>query len=122
MASAFRIGLSGLALLGLGACANEHAPLASTSPCPPYVNYPADIHANDPSPYLGCSNRANLEQMVEDKRDLEVGRTLGPADGAREAKAVKDYKEGKTKTSTGSSSTTGAGLLLQGTGTTGTTQ
>lgn len=122
MAPAFRIGLCGLVLLGLGACARERAPIASSSPCPPFVEYPADIHANGPSPWLGCSNRANLEQMLEDKHDLTAGRKLGPADGAREAKAVKDYKDGKTKTSTGSTGTTGAALLLQGTGTTGTAQ
>lgn len=122
MASLLRSSFCVMALLGLAACANEHAPVAQTSPCPPFAAYPSDIHANDASPYDGCSNRVNLEEMLADKHDLVAGRKLGPADGAREAKAVQDYKEGRTKTSTGNGTSTGAALLLQGASTMGSAQ
>lgn len=113
---------AGLAMAGLlsGCATSEHAPVAA-SPCPAWVDYPADIHSNDGSPYLGCVNQANLEQMLVDKHDLKKGRTLAPASGARQAQAVKDYQEGKVKTSTGTG-TTGPTLLLQGaSGNSGTT-
>ena len=46
---------------------------------------------------LGCTNRRNLEHMVEDPNDLDRGRKLGPADAARESLAVRTYEEGKVK-------------------------
>lgn len=122
MRAAFRVCVSGIALLGLGACANQQAPVASAQPCPPFVDHPEDSHANTASPYGGCTNRVNLEEMLEDKHDLAAGRALGPANGEREAKAVKDYEEGKTKTSPTSGASAGTGFLLQGAGATGTTQ
>ena len=121
MSAPFPTLLTGLAIiLALAGCAAApHAPVAA-GPCPAWVNYPADLHSNDGSAYLGCTNAANLAQMLDNKADLAKGRALAPANGAREAKAVQDYEEGKTKSSTGGGSTsTGAGALLQGTGETG---
>ncbi len=46
---------------------------------------------------LGCTNRQNLEHMVEDPNDLVRGRHLGPADAARESLAVRNYEDGKVK-------------------------
>lgn len=109
-----------LAVIALEAgCIDEHAPVAVQSSCPAWVEYPKDDHLNDPSPYLGCTNRANLEQMLDDKQDLAAGRTLGPASGEREGNAVKAYQEGKTKTTPSGSSSGGAAILLPGSGTTG---
>lgn len=120
MSAPFPTLLTGLAIvLALGGCAAApHAPVAA-GPCPAWVNYPADLHSNDGSAYLGCTNAANLAQMLDDKADLARGRALAPANGAREAKAVQDYEEGKTKSSADGSKAVGAGALLQGTGGTG---
>lgn len=108
-------GLAGFALIALLAgCTNEHAPLQTSSPCPPWVEYPSDPHSNDNSPYLGCTNRANLEQMVDDKHDLTKGRALGPANGERESNAVKAYEEGKTKTTSTGASGPAPAILLPG--------
>lgn len=49
----------------------------------------------------GCTNRHNLESMIQQKSDLTQGRPLGPANAEREAAAVKRYEEGKVKTSSG---------------------
>jgi type IV pilus biogenesis protein CpaD/CtpE len=92
------------------------APLVAARPCPAWVDYPADSHSNGSSPYLGCTNRANLERMLEDKRDLVAGRRLGPARGERESLAVKAYDEGKTKTSNTGGATQGGAILLQQSG------
>lgn len=104
----------------LAGCQIEHTPRAVHSPCPAWVNYPKDDHINEGSPYLGCTNRANLEQMLDDKQDVAAGRTLAPANGERESNAVKAYEEGKTKTPTAGSSTPGAAILIPETGRTGT--
>jgi type IV pilus biogenesis protein CpaD/CtpE len=97
----------------LGGCA-QHGPVMA-SPCPAWVNYPGDLHSNDVSPYLGCVNQANLVQMLADKNDLKKGRTLAPASGAKQAKAVEDYQQGKVKLKSGG----GGGappIVLQGSG------
>ena len=109
-----------LAILHTG-CATEPEPLAaSTSPCKPWVNYPSDSHGNQGSPYLGCTNSADLNAMVVDKNDLAKGRSLAPADGQRQSDAVKAYQSGQVKTGT-NSSVSGFGLLLPQKTSTGTT-
>jgi len=116
----FRLLPAALAVIALqSGCATEHAPLAVDSQCPAWVDYPKDRHINDGSPYLGCTNRANLEQMLDDKQDVAAGRTLGPASGERESKVVKDYQEGKTKTAPAGSSGGTSAILLPSVGTTG---
>ncbi len=117
MSAPYPTRLTGLAIVLLlaGCAAAPHAPVAA-APCPAWVNYPVDRHSNAGSPYLGCTNAANLAQMLDDKKDLVEGRPLAPANGAREAKSVQDYEEGKTKTSSGNGTGASAGALLQGTG------
>ncbi len=90
--------------LALAACANETAKPAapSANACPPWVESAQHSHSNAESATLGCANALNLRHMVENPHDLKQGRDLGPADGARQAKAVNDYEEGKVKTTTGS--------------------
>ena len=46
---------------------------------------------------FGCADAYNLGQMVADKRDLAIGRTLGPADGEVAARAILQYRKDKTK-------------------------
>lgn len=70
-------------------------PETAKGPCAPWVDYPADRHLNTPSPYLGCTNEENLKSMIEHSEDLERGRALGPATGAREADGVQRYKQGQ---------------------------
>jgi hypothetical protein len=93
-----------IALVALGGCAgDEPKPVpASANACPSWADSPADSHTNAGSDYLGCANALNLRHMVEDPNDLKQGRDLGPADGARQTKAVKNYEDGKVKTSSGS--------------------
>lgn len=106
-----------LAVIALQAgCIDEHAPVAVQSSCPPWVDYPRDNHINDASPYLGCTNRANLEQMLDDKQDIVAGRTLGAASGERESNVVKAYQEGRTKTAPSGSSSGAAAILLPSSG------
>lgn len=86
-------------LAALGGCASDTAaPVPpSANACPAWVNSPADSHSNADSAYLGCSNAMNLAHMAEDPKDLKQGRDLGPADGATQAKAVKNYEEDRVK-------------------------
>ena len=70
-------------------------PVASTSPCPGWPNDPADLHSNEEAFGLGCSNRLNLRSMLDRPEDLQAGRAIGLANGARHATAIDDYEKGK---------------------------
>lgn len=86
--------------LALSACATgttEVPGVAAPPPCPSWVDFPADDHSNAGSPYLGCTNAANLRSMVANPNDLKQGRPLGPADGERETNAVRTYEQGQVK-------------------------
>lgn len=48
---------------------------------------------NRPSSHIGCASARNLAVMVADPADLVHGRTLGPADGVREADALRRYRD-----------------------------
>lgn len=89
-----------LLLIVLSACASgttEVPGVAAAPPCPAWVDFPADHHSNAGSPYLGCTNAANLRSMVANPNDLQQGRSLGPADGERETNAVRTYEQGQVK-------------------------
>lgn len=91
------VAVSALAF-ALGACTVNEPPLsAAPRPCPPWVDYPIDNHSNRASPYLGCSNDVNLLKMVERPQDIDQGRPLGPANGGRQADAVKNYDKDQVK-------------------------
>jgi len=48
---------------------------------------------------IGCSQEKNLSLMVEDPRDLLIGRTqIGPADSEREAIGLERYRADQVKT------------------------
>ncbi len=63
------------------------------------------------APYFGCSNYANLRAMLDNPTDIDKGRPLGPANGARESVAVQRYQEGKSKAFGQSTPTTSTTLL-----------
>jgi type IV pilus biogenesis protein CpaD/CtpE len=52
---------------------------------------------NLPLSNLGCANAANLGLMIADPKDLVRGRSIGEADGAREAEAIVRYRADKVK-------------------------
>jgi hypothetical protein len=70
-------------------------PVASTGPCSAWPNDPADLHSNAEPIGLGCANRLNLRSMLDRPEDLQAGRPLGPANGARHAAVVEDYEKGR---------------------------
>lgn len=74
----------------------------AAQPCPQWAIYPLDIHSGQDSPYLGCTVEYNLRAMVANPADLDHGRTLGPADGERESRAIEAYRQGKVKPFEGS--------------------
>jgi len=91
----------GLALMAIGTgCAaptiNADLPTADR-PCPAWVEFPADRYSNVETAYLGCSNDVNLRTTLEDARDLERGRPLGPANGSRESLTAGRYETGQAK-------------------------
>jgi hypothetical protein len=93
---------------GLMSCADEVAEMqpSATVGCEPWATADQDIHANAPSPQLGCSNNMNLLLMLDRPADLVTGRPLGPANGEREAIAVERYKQGQVAPLGNGSSTT----------------
>ena len=90
---------AGLTLIGLvGGCEPPERPLpvaANVSPCQGWPNDPPDLHANAEPFGLGCANRLNLRSMLDRPEDLQAGRPLGPASGARQVLAVEQYQQGK---------------------------
>ena len=89
---------AGLLAVALAGCVVNEPPVSvAPRPCPTWVDYPIDNHSNRDSPYLGCSNDVNLLRMVERPSDLDQGRSLGPANGGRQADAVKNYDKDQVK-------------------------
>ena len=65
--------------------------------CPAWDDLLENYVNNGPTMPLGCANARNLNLMVEDPRDLLVGRTTGPTDAGHEVKAIERYMEDKVK-------------------------
>jgi pilus assembly protein CpaD len=63
--------------------------------CPDWSRESGTDFANLPHSNLGCATETNLGLMVAEPRDLVRGRTLGPADGTREAEAIVRYRTGR---------------------------
>jgi hypothetical protein len=72
---------------------------------PPHCN-PTPTAADYPIP-LGCTYVVNLHKMLEDPKDADAGRTLGPANGEREGAAVNAYRQNKIKSFDGEQNSTG---------------
>ena len=64
-------------------------------PCPDWSVESGTDFANNPHSNFGCATRTNLGLMIDDPRDLARGRSLGPADGVREAEAIARYRRGE---------------------------
>jgi pilus assembly protein CpaD len=71
--------------------------------CPNWTKDPIVQHDNRPASNFGCATATNLGLMIADPRDLEVGRTLGPADAEPTIDAVARYRTGKVKPLAGGS-------------------
>jgi pilus biogenesis lipoprotein CpaD len=65
--------------------------------CPDWTQPRGSNPENATHRNFGCADAFNLGQMVADKRDLAIGRTLGPADGELAAKAILQYRKDQTK-------------------------
>ena len=67
---------------------------------------------NGPVLPMGCVTNRNLQLMVEDPRDLIVGRSLGDSDTEREVAAVNRYRADKVKPFLSNTATGGSGASL----------
>jgi pilus biogenesis lipoprotein CpaD len=65
--------------------------------CPDWSKSPEYDPLNLPNSNLGCSTSRNIADMVENPRDLEIGRTPGPASGHLGAAAVDRLYNDKAK-------------------------
>src|SRR5512135_966480 len=82
----------------LAVLAAQPAAAGSNSPsCTHWAEFTGTDFSNSEPTDLGCTNRRNLEHMVEDPNDLDHGRKLGPADAERESLAVRTYEQGKVR-------------------------
>ncbi len=68
--------------------------VATASACGDWSDDAATSWANTRMPNFGCSTQNNLAAMVIDPRDLQVPRTLDPADSQRRQKVIEDYRSG----------------------------
>lgn len=82
-------------LAATGGCVRDERADAVAGPCPVWAADPADLHSNEVATGLGCANLANFGSMIDRPQDLQAGRPLGPASGARQADAVDIYEHGK---------------------------
>ena len=76
--------------------------VATASACGDWSDDASTSYANTRMPNHGCATQNNLAAMLIDPRDLQVPRTLDPADVGRRQKVVEDYRAGQ---STGSERT-----------------
>lgn len=60
--------------------------------CPDWTQPRGSNPENATGRNFGCADAFNLGQMVVDKRDLAIGRALGPADGELAAKTIYQYR------------------------------
>ena len=92
-----------LLLLALSACASEHDRGARRR-CGRRLarlgRFPRrPITATPARPISAAPTAGNLRNMVDDPNDLDQGRPLGPADGARETSGRAAYEQGQVKAS-----------------------
>lgn len=83
--------------------------VVSLPDCPKWTLPPADDHGNEVASNFGCATTTDLGLMVDDPRDLVIGRTMGPADATPGIDAVSRYRDDKPKPLTSSGGGTGAG-------------
>jgi pilus assembly protein CpaD len=91
------IAFSGTATQGTGVSLVMTRYTVTPPECPAWDDLLENYVSNAPTIPLGCANARNLNLMVEDPRDLLVGRATGPVDASREVKAIERYMEDKVK-------------------------
>ena len=64
--------------------------------CPDWQKPAVADFSNTTSSNFGCANATNLALMVADPGDLSQGKALAGGDGTRSAKAINDYRAGKS--------------------------
>jgi pilus assembly protein CpaD len=82
--------------------------------CPDWSGPSFGDHTNYPASNFGCANMTNLGMMVDDPRDLTIGRAMGPASAEPSLNAIERYRTDTVKplpsnTSGGSGSGGGSG-------------
>ena len=79
--------------------------------CPDWRKPTASDFTNTQSSNFGCATAVNFSQMLANPGDVVRGQRMGPADGARAAIPVRDYREGKKagEQNGGGGATTGGG-------------
>lgn len=83
--------------------------VVSLPDCPNWTPPADDDHGNNVGSNFGCANMTNLGLMIDDPRDLVMGRTPGPSDAEPIINSVARYHNDKVKPLTGGSSSGGAG-------------
>jgi pilus assembly protein CpaD len=91
------IGFSSVPVQGAGVSLVLSRFTVTPPECPAWDDLLENYLSNGPTVPLGCANARNLNLMVEDPRDLLVGRTTGPTDATHEVKAIDRYMEDKVK-------------------------
>ena len=64
------------------------------SPCRSWVQSNPFPQGNVEPVSLGCNTEINLRATLEQPQDIERGRALAPADGARESRVLDSYESG----------------------------
>jgi pilus assembly protein CpaD len=73
--------------------------------CPNWSDSPETPHDNTPNSNYGCATLSNLAEMIDNPRDLEMGRPLGPADAEPGLHAIQRYRSDQVKPFLASGST-----------------
>ena len=76
--------------------------------CPDWSDSPNTPHSNVPGSNFGCATASNFALMVDNPRDLMVGRTLAPGEGDPALGAVQRYRNEAVKPLIGASASGGA--------------
>jgi len=65
--------------------------------CPNWSDSPVTPHDNTPNTNYGCSTLSNLAEMIDNPRDLEMGRPLDPVDAEPGLHAIERYRTDQVK-------------------------
>jgi pilus assembly protein CpaD len=71
--------------------------VATVPPCPDFSQPDPNDHLNMTPPNFGCATVTNLGMMIDDPRDIVMGRTMGPADAEPSTGAFDRYRTGAVK-------------------------
>lgn len=81
--------------------------IAMAPACPDWSQSPATQHVNTPRSNFGCATATDFALMIDNPRDLVMGRTPGPAGAEPAIDAVERYRTDRVKPLVGGS-TSGA--------------